>query len=240
MALFLIFPQAIFLPPWKASLDLFGKTDPLVGAVFALLLLASLLSWTLILYQRDRLRRAWREADRFEVRFREQQDLRGLYLALLRGETGGMAGIFVRCWQQFERLSGRPLEVVERGVERAGRAEIERAIWPLERFLPWLATAGSTAPYVGLFGTVWGVVASLHPLGTIERVTFQMVAPGIAEALVATALGLLVAIPATVAYNRYAARLELLERRYRAFLDLLIARLMEGHLEAHHATFRHR
>ena len=200
--------------------------SPVVRAVLLILALASLVSWTLIFYQRGKLQRTWHQTHRFEQRFREQRDHRELYLALLRGEVEGLARVFVSSWQQFEKLSHEPPEVIERGVERVGRAAIEVSLWPLERWLPWLATIGSTAPYVGLFGTVWGVMESFRALAGVKQATFDLIAPGVAEALIATAFGLFVAIPATVAYNRYLSQVEMLERRYRAFLDLLIGRML--------------
>lgn len=206
-------------------MDLLLAASPVVKTVLLLLLLASLLSWTLIFYQGGRLWQTWRKARLFERQF-QQSDRHTLYLALLRGEVEGMARVFVSSWQQFEKLAGQPPEVIERGVERVGRAAIEVSLWPLERFLPWLATIGITAPYVGLFGTVWGVMEAFRALSGTKQATFDLIAPGIAEALIATAFGLFVAIPATVAYNRYLAQLELLERRYRAFLDLLIGRML--------------
>lgn len=209
-----------------ASLRFFFEAGPVVQTVLLLLLLASLLSWTVIFYLWFQLRWARREAERFERQFEKQEDLRALYLALLREEQKGVAALFVGCWRQFERLLGHPRELIEHGVERLGRALLARSLTPLERPLGWLAIFGSTSPYVGLFGTVWGVMETFRALGEAERVTFQLIAPGVAEALMATAFGLFVAIPATVAYNRYLSQLELLERRYRAFLDLLIGRLL--------------
>jgi biopolymer transport protein TolQ len=133
-----------------------------------------------------------------------------------------MANIFESGFKEFARLrkqQGIDMRTVMDGSQRAMRVALTRETDRLERSLPFLATVGSTSPYVGLFGTVWGIMNSFRALGNVKQATLAMVAPGIAEALVATAMGLFAAIPAVVGYNRYATELERLVSRYETFID---------------------
>ncbi|MGD8572192.1 MAG: protein TolQ, partial [Gammaproteobacteria bacterium] len=139
-----------------------------------------------------------------------------------RVEASGMANIFESGFKEFARLrkqQGIDMRTVMDGSQRAMRVALTRETDRLERSLPFLATVGSTSPYVGLFGTVWGIMNSFRALGNVKQATLAMVAPGIAEALVATAMGLFAAIPAVVGYNRYATELERLVSRYETFID---------------------
>ncbi|MBX3702792.1 MAG: protein TolQ [Steroidobacteraceae bacterium] len=204
--------------------DLVMQAGPVVKAVIALLLLASLASWTIIFRKRRLLREAQVEANRFEGAFWSGGDLGKLYRAIeSRGEPAvGMEGIFEAGFGEFSRLrtqaGGTGTELLE-GVRRAMRVAQLREIDRLEESLATLATVGSTSPYVGLFGTVWGIMGAFQGLGNVQQATLAMVAPGIAEALIATAAGLFAAIPAVVAYNRYADKVSRLELRYDAFMD---------------------
>jgi biopolymer transport protein TolQ len=205
-------------------LQLILQAGPVVQVVIGILLLASLMSWTIIFRKRRLLRLAIGEANRFEGVFWSGGDLGKLYRTIeTRGKPAvGMESIFEAGFGEFTRLrgqsSGAPAELLE-GVRRAMRVAQLREIDRLEESLSTLATIGSTSPYVGLFGTVWGIMGAFQGLGNVQQATLAMVAPGIAEALIATAAGLFAAIPAVVAFNRYADKVNRLELRYDAFMD---------------------
>lgn len=194
-----------------------------VQLVIALLIAASLGSWAIIFGKRRVISRARAEADQFESSFWSGGDLAQLYRALeSRGGATGMASIFELGFREFARLrqqgvtaSDQLLEGARRAMRVAQLKEIDR----LEDRLATLATVGSTSPYVGLFGTVWGIMNAFTSIGNVQQVTLAMVAPGIAEALVATAIGLFAAIPAVIAYNRYADQVSRLEMRFDAFME---------------------
>jgi biopolymer transport protein TolQ len=193
-----------------------------VQIVIGILLLASLSSWAIIFRKSRVINRARREADRFESHFWSGDDLSQLYRAIeSRGGATGMAGIFEFGFREFARLRqsaavGAPLlEGSRRAMRVAQLKEIDR----LEHSLATLATVGSTSPYVGLFGTVWGIMSAFSSLGNVQQATLAMVAPGISEALVATAIGLFAAIPAVVAYNRFADQVTRLEMRFDGFIE---------------------
>ena len=220
-------------------LQLVLDASPLVQAVMAALLLASLLSWTAIIERQRTLRRAAREAEAFEDRFWSGIDLGELYRELDRDpdQLEGMAAVFHAGFREFSRLEGMegmdPMAVVE-GTRRAMRVAMSREMDQLEQYLSFLATVGSTSPYVGLFGTVWGIMNAFHALGNVRQATLNLVAPGIAEALIATAMGLFAAIPAVVAYNRFADRVQRLEGRYEDFAEEFANILQrQAHLRHH-------
>src|SRR5262245_7304631 len=193
-----------------------------VQIVIALLLLASLTSWAIIFRKRRIINRARREADRFEGRFWSGDDLATLYRAIeSHGGATGMAGIFEFGFREFARLrqSATGSELLLEGSRRAMRVAQLKEIDRLEHSLATLATVGSTSPYVGLFGTVWGIMSAFASLGNVQQATLAMVAPGISEALVTTAIGLFAAIPAVVAYNRFADQVGRLEVRFDAFIE---------------------
>src|SRR5215469_12602434 len=193
-----------------------------VQIVIALLLLASLSSWAIIFRKRRIIGRARREADRFEGRFWSGDDLATLYRTIeSRGGATGMAGIFEFGFREFARLrqSATGSELLLEGSRRAMRVAQLKEIDRLEHSLATPATVGSTSPYVGLFGTVWGIMSAFASLGNVQQATLAMVAPGISEALVATAVGLFAAIPAVVAYNRFADQVTRLELRFDAFIE---------------------
>jgi biopolymer transport protein TolQ len=195
-----------------------------VKSVMFLLLTASVISWTLIL------QRAWffnqqkRQMERFDRRFWDSSDLSKLYADIdNRGESRkGLAAIFYSGFKEFVRARKQgnvQIEPIQRVMQICHAKEAEA----LEVHLPFFASVGSIAPYVGLFGTVWGIMTSFQALGNAQQATIAMVAPGISEALVATALGLFTAIPAVIAYNRYSTRANLLLNRYDLFQEELVA-----------------
>ncbi len=195
-----------------------------VQLVMLLLLLVSVMSWTMIFRKRAALTEACADAEEFEERFWSGGDLATLYHQVSqRGDTlRGLPNIFVAGFKEFTRLRKQsgvdPMAVVE-GAQRCMRVALSREINELETHLSFLATVGSTSPYVGLFGTVWGIMNAFRGLANVHQATLSMVAPGIAEALIATAMGLFAAIPAVVAYNRFSNDVERLENRYDNFLE---------------------
>jgi biopolymer transport protein TolQ len=195
-----------------------------VQLVIIILLSASILSWTLIFDRARVIKRAKRAADEFEQRFWSGGDLAKLYQELERrpADTKGMAAIFHTGFREFARLrqSGQADSMAWlQGAQRSMRVSLSREVDSLENHLPFLATVGSTSPYVGLFGTVWGIMHAFHALSNVKQATLALVAPGISEALVATAIGLFAAIPAVVAFNRYSSDVERLNNRYDDFLE---------------------
>ena len=203
--------------------DLVLHASPVVQFVMVLLLLASISSWTIIFRKRMLVRRARLETERFENSFWSGGDLGALYRAIeSRGGATGMESIFEFGFREFARLrqqGGVAADMLLEGARRAMRVAQIKEIERLEHSLATLATVGSTSPYVGLFGTVWGILSAFTALGKAQQATLASVAPGIAEALVATAIGLFAAIPAVVAYNRYADQISRLELRYDAFME---------------------
>jgi len=205
-------------------LQLILNASLLVQMVMLLLLLISLYSWTLILRKSRFLKRARRNADDFEDRFWKGKDLNALYnrICSYEDEPSGMEGIFTAGYMEFVRLRKQPNitpSALLEGSQRAMRVALHREIDELEIDLGALATIGSVSPYIGLFGTVWGIMNSFQALGGVQQVTLAMVAPGISEALIATAMGLFAAIPAVIAYNHYSDNVERLITRYDTFLD---------------------
>jgi len=205
-------------------LDLVLNASLLVQLVMLLLLVASLISWTMIFRKRTTLRRARRSADDFEDQFWSGQDLVTMFnkINAHAHDANGMERIFHSGFKEFARLrsqSGLERGAILEGSERAMRIALSREVDELEVHLSFLATVGSTSPYVGLFGTVWGIMNSFRALGNVSQATLAHVAPGIAEALIATAMGLFAAIPAVVAYNRFANEVERLYTRYDNFIE---------------------
>ncbi|MBP6514117.1 MAG: protein TolQ [Steroidobacteraceae bacterium] len=205
-------------------IDLFLQASLIVKLVIIALLAASVLSWTIILRKRRLVMAARREADAFEAGFWSGGDLGALHRAIEeRGRASlGLESLFEAGYREFTRLFQQqdlsPQQLID-GARRAMRVAQLREIDRLEESLATLATIGSTSPYVGLFGTVWGIMNAFHGLGNVQQATLAMVAPGIAEALIATAIGLFAAIPAVVAYNRYADQVSRLELRYDTFME---------------------
>ena len=204
-------------------LQLILQAGPVVKVIIAMLLLASLSSWTIIFRKRRLLSQAESEANKFEGTFWSGGDLGKLYrqIGARNKPPVGMESIFEAGFGEFTRLRSQSVPAAEllEGVRRTMRVAQLREIDRLEASLATLATVGSTSPYVGLFGTVWGIMGAFQGLGDAQQATLAMVAPGISEALIATAAGLFAAIPAVVAYNRYADKVSRLELRYDAFMD---------------------
>lgn len=196
----------------------------LVQLVMLILLLASVISWTMIFNKWSAFKALDQASDVFETDFWSGGELNRLYREWSADEKRmiGMANIFVAGYREYNRLSsghavGRG-DLVD-GVHRAMRVALSREIEVIESNLSFLATVGSTSPYIGLFGTVWGIMNSFRSLGTMQQVTIATVAPGISEALIATAMGLFAAIPAVIAYNRFNNSAERLISRYEVFLE---------------------
>ena len=193
-----------------------------VKLVLLILLWASVVSWVVIIQKSRLFNGADAEADEFEERFWSGTDLTSLYESISEGSSTGMEAMFETGFREFARLrqrAGVDPQVQVEGARRGMRVAMTRELDRLESQLPFLATVGSTSPYVGLFGTVWGIMNSFRALGNVNQATLAMVAPGIAEALIATAMGLFAAIPAVVAYNRLITRDERIAVRYETFVE---------------------
>ncbi len=202
------------------------NASPLVQAVLLLLLLLSIGSWAVIIDKQRLMKQAKRAAEDFETQFWSGGDLNSLYRDIARDDATplGMAGIFESGFREFGRLrqeSGLPAEQIMEGARRAMRVSQLREHDRLEHNLAFLATVSSTSPYIGLFGTVWGIMSSFQALGGVQSATISMVAPGISEALIATAMGLFAAIPAGFFFNRFADQVGRLEVRYDTFMEEL-------------------
>ena len=196
----------------------------MVKMVMLILLAASVSSWMIIFRKRLLLATAEKDADEFEEKFWSGTDLTQLYETVSRENAGnsGMERLFEAGFREFSRMRqqervtpGVLVEAAQRGMRIALARETDR----LEFRLSFLATVGSTSPYIGLFGTVWGIMTSFHQLANVSQATIAMVAPGISEALIATAMGLFAAIPAVIAYNRYSNQVERLEMRFDNFIE---------------------
>jgi biopolymer transport protein TolQ len=188
-----------------------------------MLLLASVASWVMIFQRFFALRRVQGEIEDFEEHFWSGIDLRQLYTDLEKEDSlTGIETVFFSGFKEYTRLAEQATgdaEAVMQGVQRAMRIALTRETEGLEHHLNFLATVGSTSPYVGLFGTVWGIMTSFHQLANVNQATIAMVAAGISEALIATAMGLFAAIPAVIAYNRFSNQVERLESRYDNFKE---------------------
>ena len=208
-------------------IDLVLHASFTVQLVMIMLLLASMLSWYMIVQRFIYFRNAREETLVFEERFWSGIDLAQLYRegnekAAEGHPSLGMESIFRAGFKEFSRLaqqSEMDSEAVIEGSRRAMRVAMMRESERLERHLPFLASVGSTSPYIGLFGTVWGIMHSFRGLANATQATLATVAPGISEALVATAMGLFAAIPAVLAYNRFASKVDVLSNRYDTFMD---------------------
>lgn len=201
-----------------------SNASGVVKIVMALLALASVASWTFIFQRGLFLKQAQRNYRNFENQFWSGADLSKVYADLQRSgnELSGVENIFFAGFKEFSRLNQQShvdAKTIIEGAERAMRVAQAREQDQLEQHLSFLATVGSTSPYVGLFGTVWGIMTSFQALGAVQQATISMVAPGISEALIATAMGLFAAIPAVIAYNRYTTDAERLSHQYDTFMD---------------------
>lgn len=203
---------------------LITEASLLVQLVMLALLVMSVVSWAMI-FQRVRiLNHAETQAKKFEDRFWSGVDLAKLYneVAARTNVQTGLEALFKSGFKEFSRLRNHSMtstEVILDGTHRSMRVALSREVEHLETNLSFLATVGSISPYIGLFGTVWGIMNSFMALGGETQATLNMVAPGIAEALIATAMGLFAAIPAVIAYNRFSHRVEKLENSYGNFME---------------------
>ena len=198
-----------------------------VQCVMLILLGASIASWTLIFQRSYAIKAAKIALNRFEGEFWSGGNMMHIYNDVRNHpeKCEGLAHIFQSGFKEFLRLRDMPgmsMKAISEGVERAMRVARNRIIDALEEHLPFLATVGSVSPYVGLFGTVWGIMTSFQALSLAGQATMAMVAPGISEALIATAMGLFAAIPAVVAYNRFNHAIERLDSRYESFQEEFI------------------
>lgn len=203
---------------------LIASASIVVQLVMLILLAASVFSW-IVIFQRIRvLKEAKRISSAFEDSFWSGIDLSQLYQKLTQEgrKVAGMENIFISGIKEFTRLRKShdvmPDAIMD-GVQRAMRVALYREEEKLDKHLPFLATVGSTSPYIGLFGTVWGIMHSFIGLAEVQQATLATVAPGIAEALIATAIGLAAAIPAVIAYNRFSTSAESLGASYENFAD---------------------
>lgn len=195
------------------------------------LMLASLVSWTMIVQRWLALSRALRDLQSFEDFFWSGRNLRDIYNDISQEEDQtGIESVFLAGFSEFDRLTEQnaDADAIMTGVQRATRVAVTREEIKLELHLGFLATLGSTAPYIGLFGTVIGIINSFRSLVNLSQATLASVAPGISEALIATAIGLFVAIPAVIAFNRFSARVEVLTKGYDSFVDELISILFRA------------
>jgi len=207
-------------------LSLVLKATLVVQTVMGVLVLVSLASWTSIFTKLFAIGRARKETETFEKRFWSGADLAELYKHATnpRNATGSLERIFEAGMSEFLKLRGQSQEGEMRqatldSARRAMRASYQREMDALESGLSFLASAGSVSPYIGLFGTVWGIMHAFTGLSSLQQATLASVAPGIAEALVATAIGLFAAIPAVVAYNRFAHDIDRLANRFESFTE---------------------
>jgi biopolymer transport protein TolQ len=204
--------------------SLVANASVVVQLVMVLLLLASVLSWIMIFQRHFVLTKARKSLRKFEDRFWSGVDLGQLFREINQSPNDdcGAENIFRAGIKEYSRLtqqSGYDPDVVMDGIQRSMRVALAREEDKLETHLPFLATVGSTSPYIGLFGTVWGIMNSFRGLANVHQATLASVAPGISEALIATAIGLFAAIPAVIAYNRYSAKVEYLLGNYETFAD---------------------
>ncbi len=215
---------ALNIHPDMAIWALVMQASIIVKIVLVILVLASLFSWWYIFVKMFTLRKAKKLAEEFEREFWGGSDIVGVYQRSASGryETQGMERIFEAGFKEFLKLkskSGSDIGALMDGSRRAMKAAFQRELDFLERHLSFLATVGSVSPYIGLFGTVWGIMNAFRGLSNVAQATLAQVAPGIAEALIATAIGLFAAIPAVIAYNRYAAEIDRLANRYESFIE---------------------
>ncbi len=215
------------MPTFSQDLDIWQlivHASVVVKVVMAILVAVSFMSWMFIFQKWFVLRRAVTQTLDFEREFWGGKDLNALYQGAVnnRHTIGSLERVFEAGYREFAKLRSQAgigvTEMVD-GARRAMRATFQREMDYLERHLAFLASTGSVSPYVGLFGTVWGIMHAFRSLANVQQATLAQVAPGIAEALVATAIGLFAAIPAVVAYNRYSHDVERLANRFESFME---------------------
>jgi biopolymer transport protein TolQ len=215
------------MPTFSQDLDIWQlilHASIVVKVVMAILVAVSFMSWMFIFQKWFVLRRAVTQTLDFEREFWGGKDLNALYQGAVnnRHSIGSLERVFEAGYREFAKLRGQAgtnVNDMVDGARRAMRATFQREMDYLERHLAFLASTGSVSPYVGLFGTVWGIMHAFRSLSNVQQATLAQVAPGIAEALVATAIGLFAAIPAVVAYNRYSHDVERLANRFESFME---------------------
>ncbi len=226
-------PLAGSAPHDLSMVTLFMQADTIVKLVMLLLLLASLWSWAVIFDKLSKIRRLRRDAESFEESFWSGGSLDDLYDRIGARPSDPMSAVFAAAMREWRRSASRGLVAsstmktsLQERIERVMHITVGREMDRLERFMSFLATVGSTAPFVGLFGTVWGIMNSFQSIAAAKNTSLAVVAPGIAESLFATALGLVAAIPAVIAYNkfstdfgRYAGRLDAFATEFSAILS---------------------
>ncbi|MBO1924304.1 protein TolQ [Thiomicrorhabdus sp. 6S3-12] len=217
-------------------LDLILMASPVVQIVMLILAVMSIAAWTVAIAKSYQLKKSLQTARNFENDFWEAQDLTNLYYKVeaTRDTSEGMAVIFADGFKEFMRLQKQGVansNDLLAGAQRAMKIAFSRQADELELRLPLLATVGSSAPYIGLFGTVWGVMHAFQSLGDVQNATLSTVAPGISEALIATAIGLFAAIPAVIAYNRLSTKVDRLLSDYENFAEGFMSILQR---QAHH------
>ncbi len=220
-------------------MHLIAQASIVVQLVMLMLLAASVVSWVII-FQRSRLLRNARSTmNKFEDRFWSGIDLNELYRECQQQQQHSPTeNVFMAGLKEFSKLRQHHTtdpDALMAGVQRAMRITITRETDRLENHLPFLATVGSTSPYIGLFGTVWGIMHAFQGLAAVKQATIATVAPGIAEALIATAMGLLAAIPAVIFYNRYANRVDRLSTAMFTFADEFSSLLYRQAQKAQHS-----
>lgn len=207
-------------------LSMFMHASLLVKGVMGLLLLLSMISWTLIFYRGSFLKWRRREWQHFMSTFKNGADMMRKYQQLKSHKSpDGIEALFTTGIDEFltmKKAGVMDIDTILSAVSRAMGIVESQELDKLEKNISILATIGSTSPYIGLFGTVWGIMTSFQALGAVQQATISMVAPGISEALIATAMGLFAAIPAVIAYNRYGNQVDFLANQYALFKDQLL------------------
>lgn len=234
-----VYPVTAELSIWS----LFAQASIVVKSVMLLLFSASIISWAIIIQKGNALKKAKKQLKEFETKFWGGIDLNTLQNALnvRKNKLQGIERIFYTSFQEYLRLRAKPnitISAVMDGVNRMNQVALSKEEDNLEKHVPFLATVGSISPYVGLFGTVWGIMHSFIALGSVQQATIAMVAPGIAEALIATAIGLFAAIPAVVAFNRYSHAIEKIVNSYHYFSEEFSSILYRQAYEHHDATLK--
>ena len=203
--------------------ELVLEASLLVKFVMLVLMGFSVVCWAMIFQRRQALNLAKQQLKSFEDKFWSGADLSKLYNDIsVKNQIQGIECLFVAGFKEFARLRKSHIDnpqIIVDGTHRAMRVALSREVDSLETHLPFMATVGSISPYIGLFGTVWGIMNSFIGLGAVQQATLSMVAPGIAEALIATAMGLFAAIPAVMAFNRFSHKVEKLENSYGNFME---------------------
>lgn len=211
--------------PDMSILGLFLSADWIVKLVVIVLLMASFWSWAIIIDKMRRIRRVEAQADAFEESFWSGNSIDDLYDRIAARPDHPMALVFVSAMREWRRATERVSATtqlatgLQERIAKVMRVALNRELDGLERYLGFLATVGSTAPFIGLFGTVWGIMNSFSAIALSKNTSLSVVAPGIAEALFATALGLIAAIPAVIAYNKLSSDVGRFEGRLEGFAD---------------------